>query len=111
VWADDLPRRYYSVQALSELIEMGYLKEWDLMQPKREPTKEYEGMPSLEEIRAFDPYFVGTQEGLAVSKSSFDWLSDESNALREEWLAGQPLRSKARNSFACLFLTRFGTTT
>jgi hypothetical protein len=76
------------ILALRELIDLGYAKAWDLTQPKREPIKEYQGMLSLEEITALDPYFFRTQRGLEVSKPlSTDWLFDENNSLCEDWIA------------------------
>jgi len=55
------------IQALRELIDLRYARAWDLTQPKREPTKEYQGMPTPEEIGPLDPWFFRTSEGLSSS--------------------------------------------
>lgn len=91
------------IQALRELIEMGHAKAWDLTQPKPEPIKEYRGMPTPEEISEFDPYFFRTQSGLESSKPLMsDRLFDESNNLREVWIALES--SVSRGEFVRLFV-------
>jgi hypothetical protein len=50
------------IQALRDLIELGYAKAWDAEPRKPEPPAEYRGMPPLEEITA-DTCFRGTPEG------------------------------------------------
>jgi hypothetical protein len=92
------------IQALGELMELGYVRAWNLTPPPRpEPIKEYRGMPSPEEIAAFDPWFFRTEGGLAVFKPlSSDWLFDETNNLREVWIVLEA--SVKREEFVRLFV-------
>ena len=76
------------IQALRELIEMGYADAWDLTRRGSYATGEYEGMPPREEITSNDPRFFRTEEGLAFQRiGSSDWPFDENHTLREGWLA------------------------
>jgi hypothetical protein len=75
------------VQALRVLMELGYLRAFKFTQQAPRQNKEYEGMPSLEEIAAFDPYFK-TRDGLFIAAPlATDWLFDETNTLGKDWMA------------------------
>jgi hypothetical protein len=76
------------IRALRELIEMGYAKAWDLTQPKREPPKEYQGMPTRDQIRGMDPHFISqTEEGVkSFEQLPTEWLLDERKRIPEVWL-------------------------
>jgi hypothetical protein len=74
------------IQALRELIELGYAKAWDFQPRKPEPPKEYGGMPPIEEITPLDPCFLGTPEGLEFYKSrSFSPPFYWNGRLHKEW--------------------------
>lgn len=70
------------IQALRELIELGYAKAWDLSRLPDAP-QDY-GTPPREEIEPMNPCFARTDEGIAFHKASptsgmfdGDWLAPE----------------------------------
>ncbi len=84
------------IQALRELIELGYAKAWDL-EPKRKNKQphEYPGMPPSQEIGELDVFFMATREGKIIHKTrSPHWPFDDDNNLRQDWV--EPKASATR---------------
>jgi hypothetical protein len=80
--------REEKIQALSELIDLGYAKAWRLDQG--DPPTEYVGMPPLEDVRPHKAYFDLTPEGLAYHLSDDTWWPFEENddgelIVRKDW--------------------------
>jgi hypothetical protein len=71
------------IQALHELIELGYTKAYDLERWADPPTTESQ----REEITPLNPRFARTEEGLAFQKAnSTNRPLDEDHNFRESWL-------------------------
>jgi hypothetical protein len=91
------------LRALSELIELGYAKAWDLTRWPDPATAEYQGMQPREEITPLNPRFARTEEGLVFhNTSSASGPFDEEQNLREGWLA--PEESFRRGVLVRLFI-------
>jgi hypothetical protein len=74
------------IQALGELIELGYAKAWHL--DRGEPPREYAGMPAVEDIKPFGAYFYITQEGMKVHLAdNRGWPFDDEGELLRDWVA------------------------
>jgi hypothetical protein len=74
------------IQALGELIEMGYAKAWRLYFTA-EPAKEYDGMPPLEDIKPYEAYFLITPEGMKFHLADhLGWPFDDDGELRKDWV-------------------------
>jgi hypothetical protein len=79
------------VQALRELIELGYAKAWDLQRWPDPPTTDNQETPPREDITPLNPRFARTEGGVAFHKASspsgtFDesWPAPETPFRREE---------------------------
>ncbi len=74
------------IQALRELVEIGYAKAWDFDPREREKPEQYAGLPSTEEIAA-GACFKGTPEGLEFYKShSFPAPFYWNGKLHQDWI-------------------------
>lgn len=80
------------IQALSDLIELGYAKAWDLQRWPDPSTTENQEAPPREEIEPLNPRFARTEAGLFhkanSSSGAFDenWLTPQASSKREELL-------------------------
>jgi hypothetical protein len=98
------------LQALRELMELKYVRAWNLTQQAPKPSRDYEGMPSREEIAALDPYFK-TRENLAFTELLSSDLFDDTGILIAKWTEreasmtrGGFVRSFVLNSVHCHYL-------
>lgn len=90
------------IQALRELIEMGYMKAWDLTKWPDPVKAEDRGTPR-DEITPLNPAFVRTEEGIAFHQANAtSGPFNEEYSLRESWLA--PDTSLRRQELVCLFI-------
>jgi hypothetical protein len=77
------------IQALRELVEMAFMKAWDLTRWADPTTSEHPG----EDITPLNPRFARTEAGLVLLKaSSGRGPFDEDHNLRESWLAAEASR-------------------
>jgi hypothetical protein len=74
------------VQALTELVELGWAKAWRLSEWSQPPA-EFANVPSLQEME--DPsgaWFYITDAGMKVQLAEYDgWPFDKTGALRKDW--------------------------
>jgi hypothetical protein len=74
------------IQALRELIYLGYARAWKLSF-WGDPPKEYEGMPPLHDIIRYEAYFRITREGMVVDLADCPgWPFDDRSDLRKDWV-------------------------
>jgi hypothetical protein len=83
------------LQALRELIELGYVRAWNLAEQQvRKPPRDYVGMPSLEEITALDPYFI-TRDNLPFREILSTDLFDDTGTLSAQWIGLEAAMTRA----------------
>jgi len=75
------------LDALRELIEKGYAKARDYEPRKREPPKEYPGLPPVEDLEPNQVCFLATREGLDFRGAHLPlWAPGDNLNRRTNWI-------------------------